>query len=276
MQPMVRHHTRRDSTSVRHTEAFRLCLFVILALSLGRPTHARQEEPQSPEASASATSSASSSPDATPGTATDNPADTKSSKRPPSKPDRLFGVLPNYSTVENATQIPPITAKATFRMAAQNSFDPFVFPFVGVVAALGQVERQEQSLGRGPTAYGKRYATALADNSLGSFLTTAVFPGLLRQDPRYFELGTGSLWHRIGYAASRSVITRSRSGRAQFNYSDIGGNAAAAALSNVYYPADSRSPADTLTRWGAQVMWDTVSNELKEFWPDIRNKLHKP
>jgi hypothetical protein len=26
-------------------------------------------------------------------------------------------------------------------------------------------------------------------------------------------------------------------------------------------------------RWGMQVMWDTLSNEMKEFWPDIHNYL---
>jgi len=30
-----------------------------------------------------------------------------------------------------------------------------------------------------------------------------------------------------------------------------------------------------LSRWGMQVMWDTLSNELKEFWPDVRRKLHR-
>src|ERR1700681_4484963 len=50
--------TRPDSaTSVRHTDVLRICLFGILALSLARPTHARQEEPQPPQAPASATSS---------------------------------------------------------------------------------------------------------------------------------------------------------------------------------------------------------------------------
>ncbi len=30
-----------------------------------------------------------------------------------------------------------------------------------------------------------------------------------------------------------------------------------------------------LTRWGMQVLWDTLSNEMKEFWPDVREKLHR-
>ena len=85
-------------------------------------------------------------------------------------------------------------------------------------------------------------------------------------------LGTGGFWRRAAYAASRSVVTRRRD-RLQFNVSEIGGNAAAAGLSNLYYPADNRSVAATLDRWQTQVMWDTLSNELKEFWPDLRRAL---
>jgi len=184
------------------------------------------------------------------------------------KPDRVFGVLPNYSTVEGNRQVPPITAGQAFHMAALNSFDPYVFPFVGVVAALG--------VGEGTTSYTRRYATALADNSIGNFMTSAVLPSLLHQDPRYFELGAGGLWHRAGYAASRSLVTRSRSGKAQFNVSEIGGNGIAAMISNAYYQPADRNALGVVTRWGSQVMWDTLSNELKEFWPDVRRRLHRP
>ena len=60
-----------------------------------------------------------------------------------------------------------------------------------------------------------------------------------------------------------------------FNLSEIGGNAFAGMLSNAYYPAAERSTANTLARAGSQVMWDTVSYECKEFWPDIRRMLQQ-
>jgi hypothetical protein len=182
------------------------------------------------------------------------------------KSDHMFGVLPNYSTVEGNRQVPPITAGQAFHMAALNTFDPYVFPFVGVVAALG--------VGQGSINYTRRYATALADNSIGNFMTSAILPSLLHQDPRYFELGAGGFWHRASYAASRSLVTRSRSGAAQFNVSEIGGNGIAAMISNAYYQPADRNALGVVTRWGSQVMWDTLSNELKEFWPDVRRKLH--
>ena len=50
-------------------------------------------------------------------------------------------------------------------------------------------------------------------------------------------------------------------------------NAIAAGLSNLYRPVEDRSVAGTVTLWGTQVMWDTVANTAKEFWPDIHRWL---
>ena len=196
------------------------------------------------------------------------------SKDRPTENDRIFGVLPNYTTVRNSDQVPPLGTGPMFRLAALGSFDPYVVPFLAGVTGLSQLERKEPSWKFGKEGYAKRYAAAFADNTIGNFLTTAVMPSTLKQDPRYYELGTGSFRHRFAYAASRSLVTRSRSsGQPQFNVSELGGNFIAAGLSNLYHPADDRTVTGTLMRWGMQVMWDTLSNEMKEFWPDIHNYL---
>jgi len=185
----------------------------------------------------------------------------------PDKAGRLFGVLPNASTIEAGFAFGPVTTAQTFRFATEDSFDKFVFPFVGAVAYLGVGQPQEE--------YWKRYVTAFADNTISNYMVTAIFPAMFRQDPRYFQLGTGSIWRRIGYSASRAVITRSRDGRSQFNVSEIGGNALSAMISNAYYPVPERSAANTLARAGSMIMWDAASFEAKEFWPDIRHMLQQ-
>jgi hypothetical protein len=187
---------------------------------------------------------------------------------------RIFGVLPNYATVDKDEQLPPLTTRQRFRLAELNSFDPFVYPFVGVTAGVADVRRQEPTWGGGMKGYSRHYAAAFADNTIGNVLTTAVVPTLAHQDPRYYVLGDGGAWHRAGYAATRTVITRGAAGGRQFNVSELGGNTAAAALSNVYYPSDARSIPDTLQRAAMQVMWDAAANELKEFWPDVRRIWH--
>ena len=181
-------------------------------------------------------------------------------------PDRMFGVLPNYATVERQGIVAPIAAREMFTLNAKNTFDAYVFPFVALTASLGQ---------RDGETFSQRYATAFADNAIGNFLTSAVLPAALHEDPRYYQRGTGGFGSRAGYALSRIAITRSSSGRPQLNVSELAGNFAASAVANAYYPAEGRSLTATLTRWGSQMMWDAASNELKEFWPDIRAWLQR-
>jgi len=187
--------------------------------------------------------------------------------QPQAASSRIFGVMPNYGTVEDAAGVQALSAAQKFHMAALYAFDPYVYPFVGVIAGIGR--------GEGEHGYVERYALAFADNTVSSFLTVAVLPSAFHQDPRYFQLGKGGAWRRAGYTVTRSVVARSDAGKTMFNVSEIGGNLLAAGVSNLYYPSSDRSVANTLTRWGAQVMWDTLSNELKEFWPDIRRKIRK-
>lgn len=181
---------------------------------------------------------------------------------------RIFGVMPNFTTVEDGRTAPPVDAHQKFRMASLNTFDPFVYPFVGVIALMNR------SYGSGTSGYVKQYAASLTDNVTGNFMTTAILPSVLHQDPRYFERGSGGVLHRVAYAASRTAVTRGDSGAAQFNVSEVAGNAIAAGLSNFYYPSAKRTVGSTLARCGMQVTWDSLSNELKEFWPDIRRMLH--
>ena len=179
--------------------------------------------------------------------------------------DRLLGVLPNYLTVESG-RVGAQTTHDAFKAASLGTFDPVVYPMVGVMTLFGS--------GRGDS-YSVRYGRAFADNAVGNFMTSAVVPSLTGEDSRYYRRGTGGLFSRIAYAASRSAITRTRAGAPTFNISEIGGNAAASALSNLYYSPADRTMNQTLTRWGTQVAWDTLTNELKEFWPDVREKLHR-
>ena len=177
---------------------------------------------------------------------------------------RIFGVLPNYNTVDRA-DAPKETTRQSFKLASLSTFDPVVYPFIAMTAAVGQ--------GSSGRDYSSRYATAFADNALGNFMTTAVVSSITREDSRYYRRGEGGVFARLTYAATRSVITRTRAGAATFNIAEVAGTAAAAGVSNIYYSPADRTFSGTAGRWATQMMWDTVANELKEFWPDIRRRL---
>jgi len=95
----------------------------------------------------------------------------------------------------------------------------------------------------------------------------------LHQDPRYFQLGHGSIGHRAMYSVSRIFITRGDNGLPQINSSEIVGTAVAAGISNTYRPQDQRTLGNTLSVWGTNLMLNAICNVAKEFWPDLRRKL---
>jgi hypothetical protein len=189
--------------------------------------------------------------------------------------DRIFWTLPNYLTVENGKQIPPLTTGQKFKLVALGTFDPVEFPYVGVLALIDQAENDDPSYGQGMKGYVKRYGAAFADTGIENFMVGAVIPSLIHEDPRYYQLGKGGFWRRAGYAASRIFITRTDSGKRQFNYSEWVGSAAAAAISPFYHPPQDRTAANAANIWVTQLWGDAVSFEIKEFWPDIKRKLHK-
>ena len=191
--------------------------------------------------------------------------------------DRLFYALPNFLTIENVGQIPPLTVGQKFKVVAQGSFDYVEFFWYGALAGVSQAENSESSYRQGAAGYGKRYGTAFADGTIENFWTSAILPSALHQDPRFYQLGKGRFWHRTGYAISRIFVTRSDSGRNQFNVSEIFGSAIAASISTYsYHPRDERTLSNTASVWGSEVGYDALTFALKEFWPDIRRKLsHK-
>jgi hypothetical protein len=187
--------------------------------------------------------------------------------------NRILWIFPNYMTVDEERSVPSITSREKALIAVKDSFDPYAFPIAGAFAGINYAQDRDASWGRGADKYAKLYFAAFADQTMSNMMSEAVFPVVLRQDPRFFRLGRGGIWHRAGYAVTRVFVTRSDSGEPQFNYSEFGGNAVMAAASDLYYPRDDRAVGDAATRFGTQIGFDLFANIGKEFWPDVKRWL---
>lgn len=187
---------------------------------------------------------------------------------------RLFGVIPNYRTTGSFQDSQPIGAKAKFKLASQDSLDRGTFALAGVFAGIGLAGNSNPSFGKGGAGYGRYFGTGYADFFIGNYMTEAVFPSVLHQDPRYFRKGTGSGMSRLGYAASRIFITYGDNRKLQPNYSELLGNSTAVAISQAYYP-DNRTAADAFSKLGTQLGVDMAGNIIKEFFPDLQRKFHR-
>ena len=208
---------------------------------------------------------------------TDNTENIAPQPSAPAIDKRIFGVLPNYRTADGSAPFMPITTRHKFYIAAKDSFDYPVYLTAAAFAGFYQLENQNPSFGQGVEGYAKRFASSYGDQAIGNLMTEAIFPSLLHEDPRYFRLGSsgGSTWQRTRYAITRVFVVRTDKGGWTFNFSEWLGNGTTVALSNLYYPADTRNVSDNVQKLGIQVATDAFSQVLKEFWPDIKRKISK-
>jgi len=117
--------------------------------------------------------------------------------------------------------------------------------------------------------YAKRWGAGYTDYFTGNLLGNAVLASLLKEDPRYFQKGTGSFATRALWAAGGTVWCKRDNGTWGPNYANVMGNLMGAAVSNLYYPESDRTVGGTLGRGFTVTAQAIIGSEVIEFWPDI-------
>ena len=113
--------------------------------------------------------------------------------------------------------------------------------------------------------YAHRFGGAYANDAVGRMLSSAVFPTLFRQDPRYFYKGTGTVRQRATYAIMSAVICRGDNGKRQLNISHLLGAFSSGAASNLYYPAANRGVGLVVVNGVIETAGNVGNNLLREF-----------
>jgi len=177
---------------------------------------------------------------------------------------RIFAVIPNFY-VSYEPHAAPLSSKQKFQLAWKTTIDPVSFVLIGVVAGIEQSQNSFSGYGQGAQGYGKRYGAAFADTVSNTFIGGAILPSLLKQDPRYFYKGSGSVASRVFYAIANAVICKSDRGHWQPNYSGIMGSIAAGGISNLYYPQKDRGAELVFQNAGIGIGVSAAVNLFEEF-----------
>jgi len=187
---------------------------------------------------------------------------------------RILGLAPNFNTsyVQDAE---PLTVKQKFELAAHSVTDPFTFVAAGFDALLSQVQNEFPGYGQGAKGYGKRFGASYLDTFDGTMIGNALFPALLKQDPRYFRQGTGSFRSRFFHAVISTVECKNDNRKWSPNYSNILGNIAAGGISNLYYPQSDRGVGLTFERAAVVSGEGAIGSVFVEFWPDISRRMFR-
>ncbi len=181
---------------------------------------------------------------------------------------RVFGVMATFNTTTNQDAV-PLTAGQKYQLFFKSATDPWPFLLAGFGAGIDQADNSFPEYGQGMQGYAKRFGAAYTDYFTGNLLGNAVLASLMKEDPRYFQKGTGSYTRRFLWAATSTVWCKRDNATWGPNYANVLGNLMGAAVSNLYYPESDRTVGGTLGRGFTVTAQAIVGSEVIEFWPDI-------
>lgn len=189
---------------------------------------------------------------------------------------RILGIVPYFGTTY-VSDAASLTSGQKMKLAFRSAIDPFTFGGAFIVAGLREANGQNKGFGWGAEGYFKLSGAAYLDAFNGGMIGKGIFPSIFRQDPRYFRLGHGTVRHRILYAMAASYICKhDNTGRWEPNYSNVGGNIAAGAISNLYYPPQNSGWGQTISTGLIVTAEGMIGGVFQEFWPDLSRKfLHQ-
>ena len=181
---------------------------------------------------------------------------------------RILGVMAAFNTTQNHNAL-PLSPRQKYQLFFKSVTDPWPFALTAVVAGISQADDDFGEYGQGMKGYAKRYGAAYTDYFTGNFFGNAVLPSLMHEDPRYYQRGHGKIITRVLWAAGSTGWSKRDNGTWGPNYANVAGNLIGAAISNVYYPAEQRTAADTIQRGVTVTIEGAIGAEIIEFWPDI-------
>jgi len=188
------------------------------------------------------------------------------------QPHRILGLMPNYRTVSAGVVPPPPGFKQSFGIATHQALDYSTFIFLGFTTASAYWEDSHPSLDtyHGGNAVFYAYLwRGFLDKTDQTYQSAWILPTLLHEDTRYYAMGHGSKWKRLGYAMSRIAIARTYSGHWTPNLAGLGGKAGAQAVSTFYYPPTSENFSVLATKFGYSCARDVGFTVFREFYPDM-------
>jgi hypothetical protein len=181
---------------------------------------------------------------------------------------RVFGVMATFNTTRNKDAL-PLTSGQKYQLFFKSATDPWPFLLAGFGAGIDQADDSFPEYGQGVQGYAKRFGAAYTDYFTGNLLGNAVLASLMKEDPRYFQKGTGSYTSRFLWAATSTVWCKRDNATWGPNYANVIGNLMGAAVSNLYYPQSDRTVGGTLGRGFTVTAQAIIGSEVIEFWPDM-------
>ncbi len=186
------------------------------------------------------------------------------------QPKRILGFMPNFRTVAAGSKPPTPTWRGNFKIATHQAFDYSSFLFLGLTSISAEGINSHPALRKGVHGFYSYTWRGFLDKTDGTYLSAFVLASALREDTRYYPLGSGhNVFVRGLYVISRQAVARDYTGHNVFNGAGLGGKVLTQYISRSYYPAGSSDLSVLATKFAYSAMRDIAFSSIREFYPDI-------
>jgi hypothetical protein len=168
----------------------------------------------------------------------------------------------------------PMTWQQKGYLALHDLTDPANFGTILGISAITIGSNSHSAYGPGVKGFGKIVGVTLLQDATAQFFGAFVIPAIAHQDPRYFRMPHAPFAKRLVYSISRTVISRSDSGKSMPNYATLLTYPITAEIDNLYVPGIHPDGPSTVARVFTGYALDPVNNLLNEFLPDVASHVH--
>ncbi len=170
---------------------------------------------------------------------------------------------------------PPQTRRDQVISGIKDSISPFTFGGEIISAGYSHLTNGSPNYGTNAPAFGSRAGASFARGASQNIFSESILAPLLREDARYYQLGSSvPFFHRVVYAGTRPLITRTQSGHQTPNVSVLGGYLGAAYLTRTYNPVLNQSTTEVFKAYGTSLGGAALGYVVAEFLPDTLAFLH--
>ena len=170
-----------------------------------------------------------------------------------------------------------VNAQSRAPLSSEQKFSSFVAqsmsPYATFSSAIAAGFRPSWNNSQYSETYANRVGHTISDQTEQGFFTKFLLPTLLHQDPRYHASDETDHVSRAEYAITRVLVGRNDNGHATLNTSELLGAVIAASLSSAYHPYRRPTPGEAASHAAGSIGVDAGMNVLREFWPDIRDRV---
>ncbi len=168
----------------------------------------------------------------------------------------------------------PMTWQQKGYLALHDLADPVNFGTILGISAITVGADSHSAYGPGLKGFGKSVGVSYLQDATAQFFGAFAIPVIVHQDPRYFRMPHAPFAKRVVYSISRTVVSRSDSGKSMPNYATLLNYPIGAELANLYVLGIHPDAPSTVARIFTGYALDPANNLINEFLPDVASHVH--